>query len=176
MLNTNVVTAKPVLAIWAQNSGTSTMQQMMSVANRSDVISLSLGLPAAEFFPVEEMAAALQSVLRREPFALQYSFPSQALKTHIVKLMAERGVRCREEQIFLTAGAQQGMNLLTRLLLNPGGEVLCEETIYTGFQQVVEPYQPTIWTAPTDLDSGIDVDAVEEDLRPEATGFHLRRD
>ncbi|HXQ69648.1 MAG TPA: PLP-dependent aminotransferase family protein [Pyrinomonadaceae bacterium] len=161
MLNTNVITAKPVLANWAQNSGTSTIQQMMSVANRSDVISLSLGLPAAEFFPAEEMAVAFQSVLRREPFALQYGFPSQPLKTHIVKLMAERGVRCREEQILLTAGGQQGMNLLTRLLLNPGGEVLCEEIIYTGFQQIVEPYQPTIWTVPTDLDSGIDVDAVE---------------
>lgn len=161
MFNTNV-TAKPVLANWAQNSGTSTIQQMMSVANRSDVISLSLGLPAAEFFPAQEMATAFESVLRREPFALQYSFPSQSLKTHVVKLMAERGVRCREEQIFLTAGAQQGMNLLTRLLLNPGGEVLCEEIIYTGFQQIVEPYEPTIWTVPTDLDSGIDVDAVEK--------------
>jgi 2-aminoadipate transaminase len=162
MLNTDVVAAKPVLANWAQKSGTSALQQMMSVANRADVISLSLGLPAAEFFPAEEMGTALQSVLRREPFALQYSFPSPSLKTHIVKLMAERGVQCREEQIFLTAGAQQGMNLLTRLLLNPGGEVLCEEIIYTGFQQVVEPYQPTILTVPTDLDSGIDVDAVEE--------------
>jgi 2-aminoadipate transaminase len=162
MFNTNVTTVKPVLANWAQNSGTSTIQQMMSVANRSDVISLSLGLPAAEFFPVDEMATAFESALRRESFALQYSFPSQSLKTHVVKLMAERGVRCREEQIFLTAGAQQGMNLLTRLLLNPGGEVLCEEIIYTGFQQIVEPYEPTIWTVPTDLDSGIDVDAVED--------------
>ena len=164
MFNTNTMIEKPVLANWAQNTGSSPLQKMMAVANRSDVISLSLGLPAAEFFPAEEMAEAVQSVLRREPFALQYSFPSQALKSHIVKLMAERGVQCREEQIFLTAGAQQGMNLLTRLLLNPGGEVLCEEIIYTGFQQVVEPYQPIIWTVPTDLDSGIDIDAVERVL------------
>lgn len=171
MFNTNITAPKPVLANWAQNSGTSTIQQMMSVANRSDVISLSLGLPAAEFFPVEEMATAFQSVLAREPFALQYSFPSQSLKAHIVKLMAERGVRCREEQIFLTAGAQQGMNLLTRLLLNPGGEVVCEEIIYTGFQQIVEPYEPTIWTVPTDLDSGIDLDAVERIFQRQQPAF-----
>ena len=171
MLNTNVVTEKPVLATWAQNSGTSPLQQMMAVANRSDVISLSLGLPAAEFFPAAELALALESVLHREPYALQYSFPSQALKSHVVKLMAERGVQCREEQIFLTAGAQQGMNLLTRLLLNPGGEVLCEEIIYTGFQQVVEPYQPAIRTVPTDLDSGIDVDAVQRTLERTQPAF-----
>ncbi|HJP94908.1 MAG TPA: PLP-dependent aminotransferase family protein [Pyrinomonadaceae bacterium] len=164
MLNTGLVTAKPVLASWAQATGSSPLQQMMSVANRSDVISLSLGLPAAEFFPAAEMGAALQSVLRREPFALQYSFPSQALKTHIVKLMEQRGVRCREEQIFLTAGAQQGISLLTRLLLNQGGEVLCEEIVYTGFQQAIEPFQPLISTVSTDPDSGIDVEAVERTL------------
>ena len=164
MFNTNTMIEKPGLANWVQNTGPSPLQKMMAVANRSDVISLSLGLPAAEFFPADEMTAALQSVLHREPFALQYSFPSQALKSHIVKLMARRGVECREEQIFLTSGAQQGINLLTRLLLNQGGEVLCEEIVYTGFQQAVEPYQPSICTVPTDLDTGIDVDAVERVL------------
>ena len=164
MFNTNTVIEKPVLAGWVQNTGASPLQKMMAVANRSDVISLSLGLPAAEFFPADEMTAAMQSVLRREPFALQYSFPSQPLKSHIVKLMARRGVQCREEQIFLTSGAQQGINLLTRLLLNQGGEVLCEEIVYTGFQQAIEPYQPSICTVPTDLDTGIDVDVVERVL------------
>lgn len=171
MFNTNTMIEKPVLANWVQNTGASPLQKMMAVANRSDVISLSLGLPAAEFFPADEMAAALQSVLRREPFALQYSFPSQALKSHIVRLMARRGVECREEQIFLTSGAQQGISLLTRLLLNQGGEVLCEEIVYTGFQQAVEPYQPSICTVPTDPDTGIDVGAVERVLNRREPAF-----
>ncbi len=164
MSNTNVVTGKPVLANWAQNTGSSAIQQMMSVSNRADIISLSLGLPAAELFPAQQMAEALQSVLRGERFALQYSFPSQPLKAHIVNLMAQRGVQCREEQIFLTSGAQQGLSLLTRLLLNQGGEVLCEEIIYTGFQQAVEPYQPSFITVATDPETGIDLAAVERML------------
>ena len=75
--------------------------------------------------------------------------------------MAGRGVECREEQVFLTAGGQQCMSLLTRLLLDPGGTLLTERLCYTGFQQAVEPFQPEILTVPTDLDTGIDVDAVE---------------
>jgi 2-aminoadipate transaminase len=47
------------------------------------------------------------------------------------------------------------------LLLNPGGQVLIEEMTYTGFQQVLQPYQPEILTVPTDLRTGMDVEAVE---------------
>jgi 2-aminoadipate transaminase len=79
--------------------------------------------------------------------------------------MRRRGVDCREEQIFLTAGAQQGMSLLSRLLLEPGGSVITEELIYTGFQQVLDPFQPRVLTVSTDAETGMDVDAVEQHLR-----------
>jgi len=87
------------------------------------------------------------------------------LKQHVRELMKRRGVNCREEQIFLTAGAQQGMSLLSRLLLEPGGSVITEELIYTGFQQVLEPFQPHVLTVSTDAETGMDVDAVERHLR-----------
>jgi 2-aminoadipate transaminase len=96
--------------------------------------------------------------------ALQYSPPLQSLKQHVRELMKQRGVNCREEQIFLTAGAQQGMSLLSRLLLEPGDSVITEELIYTGFQQVLEPFQPRVLTVSTDAETGMDVDAVEQCL------------
>jgi len=86
------------------------------------------------------------------------------LKQHVRELMKQRGVNCREEQIFLTAGAQQGMSLLSRLLLEPGGSVITEELIYSGFQQVLDPFQPHVLTVSTDAETGMDVDAVEEYL------------
>ncbi|HEU0302378.1 MAG TPA: PLP-dependent aminotransferase family protein, partial [Longimicrobium sp.] len=64
--------------------------------------------------------------------------------------------------VFLTAGAQQGLSLLARLLLEPGGEVIAETLCYTGFQQAVEPFAPRLLTVPSDPVTGIDVDAVEE--------------
>jgi 2-aminoadipate transaminase len=151
-------------AAWAARTGCSAIQGMLAVANRPDVISFALGLPAAELFPVQEFAGAARLALEADPFALQYGLPNKRLKRHVVGLMARRGVRCREEQILLTTGAQQGVNLLVRLLLDHGGSVLCEDHVYSGFTQTVEPYEPTIITVPTDASTGIDLDAVERAL------------
>jgi 2-aminoadipate transaminase len=75
--------------------------------------------------------------------------------------MALRGVRCTEEQIFLTSGAQQGMDLLSRLLIPPGGQVLFEQTVYDGIHLATRQQQPEILTVASDLTTGMDVDAVE---------------
>ena len=149
------------LATWARELKHSALQDMLVDGSRPGILSLALGLPAAELFPVEEYSEAVSYVLRTDPRALQYGPPYGPLKKHIVALMAKRGVECREEQIFLTAGAQQGTNLLARLLLEQHSQVIVEEKIFTGFQQVLEPYQPEILTVPTDLETGIDVDAIE---------------
>jgi 2-aminoadipate transaminase len=143
---------------------------MLTVASRPEILSFALGLPAPEFFPTELYAEAVARVLSTDPAALQYGPPFRPLKRHIRELMKQRGVACTEEQIFLTTGAQQGMNLLAHLLLDHGGRILTEELTYTGFQQVVESFEAEILTVKTDLDSGLDVDAVEsvlaEGLRP----------
>jgi 2-aminoadipate transaminase len=75
--------------------------------------------------------------------------------------MSLRGVECTERQVFLTAGAQQALNLLARVLLNQHDEVVVEELTYPGLHQVLEPYQPRVLTVPTDAQTGIDVDALE---------------
>jgi len=149
------------LAEWAQRSGTSALQTMLSVGTRPGTISFALGLPAPEFFPSEEYGRAAAAVLAEDPRALQYSPPCAPLQAHVAALMAQRGVACAPEQVFLTTGAQQGISLLARLLLEPGGEIITDTLCYTGFQQAVEPFAPRLLTVPTDLDTGMDVDAVE---------------
>src|SRR5262245_48954001 len=152
------------LANWVGAVKPSELQEMLSRASRPGIISFALGLPAPEFFPREALSRAAASVLANDMNSLQYGPPSRLLKRQIVGLMAQRGVECHEGQIFLTSGAQQGMNLLARLLLDAGGQVLSEEMIYTGFQQVVEPYQPRLLTVPTDPETGMDVASVESIL------------
>ena len=149
------------LAPWARELNHSALQDMLVAGSRPGILSLALGLPAAELFPVGPYSEAVKHVLSTDPRALQYGPPFEPLKKHIVKLMARRGVQCREEQIFLTAGAQQGTNMLARLLVEQYGQVIVEEKTFTGFQQVLEPYQADILTVPTDLATGMDVDAVE---------------
>lgn len=149
----------------------SVLRDMIAVVSRPGILSLAGGLPAPELFPVQDYAAATAHVLASDPRALQYGPPFAPLKQHIVGLMAERGVTCAEDEIFITTGAQQGLDVLARLLLNNGGTVLYEETVYTGAQQVIAHLQPTILTVHTDLDSGLDVDAVEAHLKQERPAF-----
>jgi 2-aminoadipate transaminase len=149
------------LASWARESQRSAMQRMLSVASRPGAISFALGLPAPELFPVEALNEAARSVLAGDRRALQYGPTSGRLRRQIVELMARRGVSCREEQVFLTTGAQQGVNLLAHLLLDRGGQVIVEEIIYPGTRQVLELFQSEALTVPTDLETGMDVDAVE---------------
>src|SRR5262245_12617821 len=133
---------------------------MLFAAANPGVISFAMGLPAPELFPVQGVARACQQVLTGDLRALQYGPPYQPLKRQIVEIMAKRGVVCCEEQVFITTGAQQGMNLLVRLLLEPGGQVMVEQLIYTGFHQVIEPYQPLLLPVPTNSETGIDLASV----------------
>jgi 2-aminoadipate transaminase len=149
------------LAAWTRTLRPSVIQEMMGLMARPGVISFALGLPAPELFPVEEFAAAAARVLRADTDALQYRPGFAPLRAQVARLMEQRGVRCRPEQVFLTTAAQQGLALLARLLLEEGGTVLCDELVYMGFQQVVEPYRPRILSVRSDLATGMDVDAVQ---------------
>jgi 2-aminoadipate transaminase len=138
---------------------------MLAKASEPDILSLALGLPAADLFPSAAIAESVNNVLAANPRALQYGPPSHALKCHIVKLMAKRGVACTAEDVFLTAGAQQGLNLIARLLLCEGSQVVVEELTYPGFLQVLEPFQPRILTIPVNTATGMDVERLEAILR-----------
>lgn len=153
------------LAAWARCIEPSALQRMLMLSSQPGITSFALGLPAPELFPGDALANISNRLLSTTPNALQYAPDFQPLKAQVVELMRRRGVDCHEGQVFLTAGAQQGMDLLARLLLESGGRVITEELIYTGFQQVLAPFCPDILTVPTNRITGIDVDAVEKSLQ-----------
>jgi 2-aminoadipate transaminase len=137
----------------------SRLRALIGRAANPGVISFAVGLPAAELFPSGELARAAGGVLAADPLALQYALPLAALKARIVDLMAARGVVCRPEQVFLTSGAQQAMDLLARLFLDPGREVLIEETIYEGALLALRRHAPALLALPTSAGKGLDVAA-----------------
>src|SRR6266545_755414 len=140
--------------------GSSALREVMELASRPGVLSFAVGLPATELFPREALAEETARVLLTDPLALQYTLPLAELKQQIVGLMAGRGVRCRPEQVFVTTGATQAVDLLAHLLLDPGGEVLLEEAVYDGIRLAVRRFAPRILTVPSNADRGIDVEAV----------------
>jgi 2-aminoadipate transaminase len=154
---------EPLLSRGVLGMGSSGLREVMELGSRPGVLSFAVGLPATDLFPHEALAEAAARALA-SPAALQYSLPLAELKEQIVGLMALRGVRCRAEQIFLTSGAQQAMDLLAHLLLDPGGQVLLEDATYDGIRIAVRRFEPRILTVPSNAATGIDVDAVEARL------------
>lgn len=159
-LNAPSVAPDLPLATWTQAMQRSALREMLAVVSRPGILSFAGGLPAPELFPAEQYSAALAKVLAADRGALQYGPPFAPLKAHIVDLMAQRGVHCAPEQIFLTTGAQQALDVLSRLFLDPGGSVMLEQIVYTGIQQAVAPMRPVILPVETDLALGIDVEQV----------------
>lgn len=95
------------------------------------------GLPAAEAFPYKTWSACAATVARGTRNQVDHGDPrgEAPLRSAVAAyLMAARGVRCRDEQIFIVAGAQDGMELLCHALLDPGDEAIVEEPAYSGLK------------------------------------------
>lgn len=154
-----------LLPDWVKNNSASAMEQMLSNTSDSRLISFALGLPALELFPLAHFQNAIQEATASGAAIFQYKPPLEELKSHIVKIMLMRGVSCNENQILLTAGAQQGISLITRLLLDKNSTIITEELAYPGMLQAIKTFSPEILTVKTDLKTGIDVAAVETLLK-----------
>ncbi|MBC8075224.1 MAG: PLP-dependent aminotransferase family protein [Chloroflexales bacterium] len=130
------------------------------------MISFAGGLPAPECFPTEELAAAAERVLVEQPIAaLQYG-PTEGyrpLRQFVTQHMAALGVAAPFEQVLITSGSQQALDLLGKLLIDPGAPVAVENPTYLGALQAWQAYQPRYLAVPID-DEGLDVAALERML------------
>jgi 2-aminoadipate transaminase len=154
------------IASWAENIQPTIMQKMLESSANPNITSFALGLPDPFLFPIEEYQTSIHNVLNSDPKTLQYCPPISSLKQQIVKLMSTRNVVCSESQVFLTTGAQQGVSLLVRLLLdNDGSTVITESLTYPGLFQIVAPYSPEIITFPNNLKNGICFVSLEKILQ-----------
>jgi 2-aminoadipate transaminase len=156
------------MAAWARGVQRSTLQECLAASGRPGVTSFALGLPSPDLFPVEALTDAAARVLSGQPGALQYSPPLQSLKRHIASLMIRRGVRCSEDDVFLTSGAQQGMSLALRVLTDPGDLVATEALTYPGFLQLVSTSGAVAVAVPSgdELDLGALHDRLVSAQRP----------
>ncbi|MBE2267550.1 MAG: PLP-dependent aminotransferase family protein [Anaerolinea sp.] len=155
---------KPILSLSTEASylKRSVMRDLLSLATAPDILSLAGGLPASEFLPLQQYQQCLNDVLNREGSrAMQYSPQSAPLREWIAGYMRARGVDCDESQVFLTNGAQQGLTILSRLLLDPGETAVIEAATFTGIQQITAGRGARVLTVPTDLQTGVDLDALE---------------
>jgi 2-aminoadipate transaminase len=161
----------------AEGMRASDIREILKVTAQPDVISLAGGLPAPELFPTDEYRRAFEWVLETDgATALQYG-PSEGyrpLRSLIAERLTRFGMRSTGDDILITNGSQQALDLIGKMLLDPGDAVLVEKPTYLGALQAFNQYQATYAVVGMD-DDGIRVDEVERTLsRQHDTGRHIK--
>ncbi len=141
----------------------SAVREILKVAERPDILSFAGGLPAPELFPVEEIAAAHAEVLAKDgAAALQYSTTEGygPLREWIAANLANRGMKVKSSEVLITSGSQQGLDLVSRILLDPGDVVLVENPTYLAALQAFAAYEVKLVPVPSD-DDGMQTELLE---------------
>jgi 2-aminoadipate transaminase len=162
--------AAPWAHRYAQRTKTaksSIIRELLKLTQRPEVISFAGGLPAPEIFPVERFREACQQVLTTNPaIALQYG-PTEGyrpLRELIVAHMARYGILATVDNILITSGSQQALDLIAKLLINRGDRILVESPTYLGALQAFDLMGAEYVTVPID-DDGLQTAEMERALR-----------
>jgi 2-aminoadipate transaminase len=122
----------------------STIREILKVTEQADIISFAGGLPAPELFPVAEILAATERVLGEGgPGALQYG-PSEGfapLRECFAAESRRRGIACTADEILITTGSQQPLDLAGKVFLDAGDCVLTENPTYMAAIQAFQSYE-----------------------------------
>ena len=143
-----------------QGMSGSIIRELLKLTEQPDVISFAGGLPAPEVFPVARFEAATQRVLAEHGAqALQYSTTEgyRPLREYIVQKMGRYGIKASVDNVLITSGAQQALDLIGKVLVDPGDVILTEQPTYMGALQAWRAYQADYVTVPID-DEGICLD------------------
>lgn len=156
------------LARRAERMNPSIIREILKVTERPGILSMAGGLPSPDTFPVEAMREASERVLRetgRE--ALQYAASEgyAPLREWVAAHMAAQGLRVGANQVLITTGSQQGLDLAAKVLIDQDSRVAVETPTYLGALQAFAPYEPEITAVPSD-----DEGPLPEALRDYARG------
>jgi 2-aminoadipate transaminase len=141
----------------------SSIRETLKVTEQPDIISFAGGLPAAELFPVADVRAAADAVLAEVGArALQYGVTEgvRSLRERIAMEMGQRGVSCTADDILVTTGSQQSLDLIGKIFLDAGDAIITENPTYLAAIQSFQCFEARFIPAPTD-DDGIDPDGVD---------------
>jgi len=151
----------------AGQMSSSVIREILKLGQQSDLISLAGGWPAAGLFPTQQLREICADVLsRKSEAALQYGVTEGfgPLRAALADRLRAKGLPTEEDDVLITSGSQQGLDLIGRLFIDPGDAVLVERPTYLGALQAWGAYGAHFVTVPLD-DGGMCIEAAEEAIR-----------
>lgn len=147
----------------------STIREILKITQQPGVISFAGGLPAADLFPIAEMKEATARILDTQgAVALQYSTTEGYLPLR--EWIASRMPGTKADQVQIVTGSQQGLDLLGKVLIDPGSKVLVEAPTYLGALSSFNPYEPQYVSVQMD-EEGMKPGELEQALQAHAPKF-----
>ncbi|SFE87945.1 aminotransferase-like domain-containing protein [Alteribacillus iranensis] len=139
----------------------SAVRDILKVVNRGDVISFAGGLPDEKLFPIDEVKTAFDQAMSSSPKVMQYGETEgvPALREQLAERMAVKEIHRDPENILITSGSQQAIDLFARVMFNPGDIILTENPTYLAALQVFQSYEVQVIPVESDEDG-----MIEEDL------------
>jgi 2-aminoadipate transaminase len=145
----------------------SAIRELLKITQHPEVISFAGGLPAPEVFPTARFQEACRKVLEQKAaVALQYGATEgyEPLREMIARHTERYGIKAKTENVLITSGSQQALDLIGKLLINAGDRVLVEAPTYLGALQAFDVYGAEYVSVPSDND-GLRTDLLETPLR-----------
>lgn len=143
----------------------SAIRELLRLGDDPSVISFGGGYPDPALFPVEELTSVFAEVLASGARTLQYtaSIGLPRLREQIAARMSRDGTPCTAEDVVITHGGQQGLDLVAKLMIDPGDVIATETPTFLGALLAFNPYEPTYAGVRTD-ENGLDPDHLDHVL------------
>jgi len=145
----------------------SAIRELLKLTERPEVISFGGGMPAPEIFPVKEVGEACERILKNySEKALQYGTTEgyNPLRQMLADDATKNGLSCQIDNVLITSGSQQALDLLGKVFINPGDNILVESPTYLGALQAWNAYECNYITVKSDK-FGMLPDSLEEGLK-----------
>ena len=145
----------------------SAIRELLKITQRPEIISFAGGLPAPDVFPAVRFQEACQKVLQQSSsLALQYGASEgyEPLREMVARHIARYGIKAKPGNVLITSGSQQALDLIGKLLINPGDRVLVEAPTYLGALQAFDVYGAEYVSVPSDED-GMRTELLQEPMR-----------
>ena len=140
----------PYIDQYADRTGSMTVsavRALFAVANRPEVVSLAGGMPNIADLPLGDLGASFDQLIQAQGVqAMQYGSGQGELfmREKITEVMAEEAIVANADDIVITCGSQQGLDLVTRIFIDPGDVILAEAPSYVGAMGTFNAYQAQI--------------------------------
>jgi DNA-binding transcriptional MocR family regulator len=155
----------------------SEIRALFAVANRPEVVSLAGGMPYIAGLPLEEIAETMRRlIVERGATALQYGSGQgdEELREQIIEVMRLEGIHAHPDDVVVTTGSQQALDLVTKIFINPGDVIVAEAPSYVGALGVFRAHEADVVHVPMDQD-GLIPEALDQTItRLKADGKRVK--